>query len=509
MSKIKDFFQELLMSNPKRAQWFMSSMESNFWMKQGEKNVLTTFHEAAEKVPAYKDFLKKHEIKDHTKIKTVSDFQKYVPLIDKKNYLNSYPLKDLVKGRLEESYTLYISGGTTGPSISILAPREDFKVYPLGMAAIFDYFWDICSKRVLFINAMSLGIWIGGTIGSFLYKSLCDKYKSFTVITPGADPERVVDVLEKIGSYYDLIFISSYPTLLKMIFEEGDKRNLPWDKLNVRIGTGGDTLDDSLIDYFINKISPKKRISRFVFEGYGLTEFGNPASSTPLSIKIKDMARINKAFSQDIFGDDNSSKLFQFNPMGFWIESVNGDLVITKNSKMPLVRYSPRDIGKVISWIKMREILKKHQVDIQVELKKENFTKPFFKWPFMVFSGRRDWAISFFGAKISPYQLLPIFSKDSKIHGFKIATKEKNDLAFRFVVFLETKPSIKISDEEKIKLEEYYQKRILDLLLKTNLDFEDAYKINKEILTPKVIICPFRKGPFEKEKGRIKPNLIT
>src|SRR3989344_5952796 len=65
----------------------------HYWIKKGEKRALQLFSLMAQRVPAYKDFLKKNNI-NAEKIKTINDF-KHVPTIDKDNYLRIYPLEKL------------------------------------------------------------------------------------------------------------------------------------------------------------------------------------------------------------------------------------------------------------------------------------------------------------------------------------------------------------------------------------------------------------------------------
>jgi len=511
MAKITDLLQKFIMSNPKRAIWFMTSMKPEFWEKQGEKMALKTFHEAAKKVPAYKDFLKKHGIKDHTKIQTIEDFKKYVPVMDKNNYLINYPLEKLTQGKLEESFILSMSGGTTSKPLYILAARGGFKTtYPLGMAAILDYIFDICtpSKKVLLINAVSLGIWAGGITGAFVYKSLADKFQNITLVIPGADQERVIDVLEKIGRYYDLIFIAAYPTFFKTILDAGDKRKIKWEEFNIKLGTGGELLDNSLRDYFIEKISSKRRGLNCIFDVYSGTEVGNPGTSTPLTNKIVSIARTNKNLSSNIFKSEEPLGLFQSNPIGSWVESVNNDIIVTKAGKMPIVRYNVKDIGEIFSWKKMNEILDNHRINIQEEVKQDGWSRPPFQWPFLTVLGRRDYAISLFGAKISPENIQPVFGKDPKIHSFKLTTRDIEDLTPHFVVLLELQPSVELQNEGRIQLQRHYKKKILNHLLRTNFDFKDAYSIRQETLIPKIKIYSFREGPFREEKNRIKPKLI-
>ena len=67
------------------------SKKSLFWEKVRKDRTLKLFHEAAKRVPAYKDFLKKQNI-NHEKIRAFNDFQN-VPTISKDNYLREYPQK--------------------------------------------------------------------------------------------------------------------------------------------------------------------------------------------------------------------------------------------------------------------------------------------------------------------------------------------------------------------------------------------------------------------------------
>jgi len=500
--------QNLIMSNPKRAIWFMTSMKPDFWEKQGENLALKTFHEAAEKVPAYKDFISKHGIKDHTKIKTIDDFKKYVPLMDKDNYLRAYPLEKLVIGKIEESYTLYMSGGTTGDPTYYLVPREEFKVLPFGMVAIYDYLWDITSKKTLFINGMALGVWMAGVIANFLLKTLCDKYKNFTVVTPGADYERILDILEKIGRNYDLIFIGCYPTLLKTLLDTGKQRGIDWKKYNIKVNMGGEPFDDNLRDYILNKINPTTEGFWAISEGYGGTEFGYPGLATPLTIEIRKIARRNEELCLEIFKNKIPLGLYQWNPAQQLVESINDTLYITRGGKIPLIRYTPKDMGNLFSWEEMNQILVKNKINIFQQLEKDGWVKPNFQWPFMTFLGRKDYSISLYGAKISPQMIQYVLGENPLTHSFKISGREEKNLKLSFDVFIELQKNVKISEEEKQRIEAEYSKKILDYLLKTNFDFKDAYSIHKEALTPKVKVYSFREGPFQEEKDRIKPRFI-
>src|ERR1700751_5472933 len=79
----------------------------------GQRKALKTFHQAATRVPAYKDFLDKNSI-NPKKIKTLSDFAN-VPTVTKENYLRLYPLKDLMwDGNEFNGDFISVSSGSSG-----------------------------------------------------------------------------------------------------------------------------------------------------------------------------------------------------------------------------------------------------------------------------------------------------------------------------------------------------------------------------------------------------------
>src|SRR5476651_744614 len=98
------------------------SRPETYWILRGEKRVLNLFHQMSERVPAYKDFLKKNKIPTE-KIQTILDLKK-VPTIDKDNYLRAYLLKDLCwDGKLsEKQWTIAATSGSTGDPFYF--PRE-------------------------------------------------------------------------------------------------------------------------------------------------------------------------------------------------------------------------------------------------------------------------------------------------------------------------------------------------------------------------------------------------
>src|SRR5438270_7936943 len=83
---------------------------------------LKLFHKAAREVPAYADFLKERGLNPQS-IVTVQNF-KQVPVTIKKNYLQQYPLPDLLwGGGLDKPLIFCATSGSTGEPYYF--PRDD------------------------------------------------------------------------------------------------------------------------------------------------------------------------------------------------------------------------------------------------------------------------------------------------------------------------------------------------------------------------------------------------
>src|SRR4051794_34715629 len=79
----------------------------------GFRLALALFQQASERVPAYKDFLKKHQVQP-SKIKTYADWQQ-LPQTNKPDYINKYSLPELCwEGNLLDIRHLPMSSGSTG-----------------------------------------------------------------------------------------------------------------------------------------------------------------------------------------------------------------------------------------------------------------------------------------------------------------------------------------------------------------------------------------------------------
>jgi len=509
MSYLSKSIQKLISSSPKTAIKFMTSMSSEYWEKSAKAKAISTFRKTAKTTVGYKKLLQDQSV-DIRSIKNINYFKK-LPIIDKDNYIRKTSLADIANCPLEEAMTTTASSGSSGKPIYFFSSREEMAAYPKGMATFFDYYWDIVTKKkkTLFINAMAPGMWMGSVFGNYVFAQMCKKNKTFSYVSCGTEIDRILEVLELVGKRYDLIIITTYPSFLKTVIDSANKKDIDLKKYNIKFISSGELLDDSLRKYFTDNLCDKiqDRLTT-VFDIYGGTEIGNPGMMSPLAYVIKEKCKKNKKFALEIFGNENASgAFFQITPSAY-VEVIDEHLVYTKDGMIPLVRYDSKDCGRIITWKEMVKILKKYGISMSDELKKYHWHKPSFKWPFVVLLGRADWAISFFGAMVSPESIKHIMHEYSFIRSYKISAKTLTGQSLQFNVFVELQPYGKIKKSDQGKLSREISQKILSFLVEKNFDFNDAYKIYQKALVPQIKFVEFNTGIF---KGEIdaKPPLVT
>ncbi|MGZ4910162.1 MAG: hypothetical protein ACXV5H_00945 [Halobacteriota archaeon] len=233
-------------------------MSADFWEKRGERLALSSFHETAEKVPAYRDFLFKHGLEDHRQVKTIVDFKEMVPVMDKKSYVEQYPLDQRSIQEMQNTVVFTTSGGTAAAPTLINHSKDE--IYSSNYAKLWLHYLigDYLSKKILCINSFAQGAWSGGTLTTFIYEGLAkDPKLNLSIVTPGLNAELVITLIDTLGKFYDIILLAGYPSFLRFIYYEGVKRELDWDAYKVVLMCSGESAAN-LKQFFVRnyKINP-------------------------------------------------------------------------------------------------------------------------------------------------------------------------------------------------------------------------------------------------------------
>ena len=368
--------------------------KSGDWTEEGKKRSLGLFKLAAEKVPAYKDFLKNNRI-NHKNINSWDDFQE-VPTVSKSNYLKKYPMEDLCwGGTLDKKAVVFTStSGSTGEPIYFPRDKELDWQYSIMLESFLRN--NPANEPTLVIIGFGLGVWIGGVITYEAFDILNQRGNyPVSIITPGINKGEIFKALKNLSPRFKTTVLVGYPPFIKDIIDESSEQGINLEKINLRLIFAAESFNEDFRQYLASKSGIKNQFLD-TMNIYGSADIGAMASETPISILIRKLALNNVMLFKNIFGDiKKTPTLTQYNPLFINFESVNGELVLTGNNTMPLIRYAIGDNGGVDTYSGVIDKIKTAGFDIEAETKKLGInldTLP--QMPFVFVYERNDFSVT-------------------------------------------------------------------------------------------------------------------
>jgi len=217
---------------------------------------------------------------------------------------------------------------------------------------------------------------------------------------------------------------------------------------------------------------------------YGSSEFLLTAYENPLTVAIRTAAQQDESWCEEFFGGPAVPSLFQFNPLSRFIESIDGELVVTAAAGVPLIRFNQHDMGVVIPHQEVERML--HTKGIL----KEEFKKAW-RWPFVTLFGRSDRTLVLYAANIYPehIQLTLSDARYLKLFTGKFFMEKKQlpDLEQELVIHIELCPGVR-----GLKgLEKQVQHHVVEELKRINIEYRDASTmLGGRKMTPRILLHP-------------------
>ena len=464
--------------------------KSDYWTKRAEDVSLKLFHEAAEKVPAYKDFLRKNKI-NPAKIKNFKDF-KSVPATSKENYLRQYPLEDLTwNGHLKKSLVFASTSGSTG--VPFYFPRNrilDWQSSVYHQIFLENSRIDI-NKSTLVIVCFGMGVWIGGLITYQAFKSISDIGYPLAIITPGVNKKEIFEALKHIGPKFNQIILCGYPPFMKDVVDEAESQGVRWQDYDLRIIFAAESFSEKFRQYIVDK-TKIKNIYSDTMNIYGTADIGTMAIETPINIMMRKIALDRKKIFNDIFAEANRLPTFvQFNPEFINFESLDKNIYITGNNTIPFVRHEIGDNGGVVSWNEADSIFKSHGINIRKEAENAGLEHSVFELPSVYLYERSDMSTKLYGAIIFPEYVkggLEYGKFADYITGkFTMFTKHDKKQNEYLEINIELKNGVKFGEILKKEI----RKSINESLLKNSAEHKNNAQMMGEKVSPKIVLWPY------------------
>src|SRR3989344_1388985 len=272
-----------------------------YWERKRREKALRLFHKAADKVKAYKDFLKKQGI-NPKRIQAFTDLSK-VPPVNKNNYLRQYSLQDLMwPGALKPPLVFTATSGSTGDPFYFPRSESLDRQYSL-LAEQFLRNSSHGAGPTLVVVGFGMGVWIGGliTYKAFEMAAIRGKY-AISIITPGINKPEIFNALRDLAPKFSQTILIGYPPFIKDVLDEAASEGIRLSNLNLRFLFAAESFTEKFRDYIAKKAGVRD-VCADTLNVYGSADIGAMAWETPTAVAVRRAASKNKKIFTGLFGD--------------------------------------------------------------------------------------------------------------------------------------------------------------------------------------------------------------
>ncbi|MGH7157256.1 MAG: phenylacetate--CoA ligase family protein [Candidatus Saccharimonadales bacterium] len=452
--------------------------------KAGQKQALKVFQAVAAEVPAYADFLKKSGV-NPKKVRGFADFQK-LPLITKDNYLRQYPMNKLMwRGNEFNGDLISVSSGSTGEPYFWLRNQSQQEEAAEFFVDMYKNSFDCDKIPTLLVVCFSMGIWIAGSYTTLGGISANRKGLKLNIITPALDVSDALAVIKRLHKNYQQLILAGYPPFLKDLVDKGAEEGLNWTKLKIGYTPAGEVIGEELRNYFLKHGTAYKDPTK-ITSIYGTVDAGIVAYETPLSIILRRQI-YKRNLQENYFGRQVLPTLAQYDPRRRFIESIDGSIVFTASTGIPLVRYNIKDLGGTVT--KLEDIVA-DDYEFQKSITKHGLDIRNWARPFVYVHGRSDFTASLYAVLIYPENIKKALFKDEVsrlVTGrFVMSVKYKKNLNQYLEILVELRKDVK-ADKQILQ---HVQHSIAETLEHDNFEYRKLKKSIGHKAVPLVKLKP-------------------
>ncbi len=410
------------------------------------------FKNVRKSVKGYGRFLSEHNIKE-------VDHWEDIPIINKQNYLLTYPINELIRENTFDKCFLIGASSGFSKSGSVLWLKEslDEEDYIEKVKNLFIDNYSIDKKSTLVIVSLAMGTWIGGMQLACTFRSLAGKTDGMVVATPGIDLKESAHIAKEFGGMFDQLVWVTNPSSINILYSLlRDEKDLLNGK--VYFAVVGEYFTESFREKTAVKFGHDPDNVYVAKTGYGSADTGDLGIESRETILLRKFLNRNPVISKKLFNDENPPMLFEKNNIAL-METIGDNLVVTKDQFVPLIRYNTKDTGGIIGKeiFQHTDINKKLYASLPDEI--------------LYVFGRVSDSIVFYGTNLNIYasgDFLDTLDETFCYGGlYEVKKIEKDDVEFlEFTIFVL---------EEKDGLEEKYQQALVGFLKASSNEFAAKY----------------------------------
>lgn len=427
---------------------------------EGFNKALKLFHEASKRVPAYKKFLAEEGINPKD-IKTHDDFLS-LPLTDKDNYFNKYPLHELAwDGNLLNTTVIVSSSGSTGEPMFWPRDRVEEEEVEGYLKFIFGHLMESDKKNTLFVNAFAMGTWSAGIYAMTSAHALSKNTGTISQVTPGINKKDIFSSIKKLADSFEQVIIAGYPPFIKDVLTEGKGLGINWKNLNMKFFVAGEAISEEWRDHILEIVGSKNPL-KDIINAFGTAEAGLPGIETPSSIAIKRILAGSPKDSKRVLGLERTPSIYEYSPKHKYFEVVDGQLTITMPSAVPFIRYNLKDMGGLYSHDEMIDLVGRDKFNKLIN--KYAGDAKLTKMPFVYLFGRPHNNATIYGLNVYPENIKAgVEDKRVRQHlsgKFKMSTENDKDLNQYLQIQLEISHTEKLTSDQQKQIFEIIKEKL-------------------------------------------------
>lgn len=437
------------------------------WRRLAER----TARRAERRVPAYQEFVAQRE-----KPRSFTDR----PLTSKELYILRFPTSQLLADNYHEVFAIFRSSGASGRALYWPCLRNHDRYAAWGTKRYLEYCFAIHRKRTLAIVADSLGSWVGGDQISWILKnvSLHARY-SFSVFAPGNKYTEIIDIITEAEPRLDQIILYLCPSDLRYLelAAESLGKTLPLSKLRYMVL--GESIPERL------RMSSQARAGvppqePFMFSFYASADTGMLGTESPASVALRKLLTLNEGLAAELGFSEPVPHLFHYCALDAYLETIDGELCVTRWQGIPIVRYNLHDRVRLYRWHRLRRaVLKSNSIRTSDEPLREVIRKGRMFLPDLIaVEGRTD-ALILCGTKFTESKLDEAVRTPGLERVLTGMYKARVGLRDRLQVLefdLELRPGVTLDAEAADRVYDALIQALCRVQAEFNNDWQDSYR---------------------------------
>lgn len=294
-------------------------------------------------VPAYRRFLADAGLSGPV------DWQA-LPVMDKQRYLHAYPIESLCHGgTLEGCHLIGSSSGFSRGGSSFWPKRpQDEGDYVASVEQMLVEHYGIDRRRTLVMVCLAFGTWIGGMQLAAALRTLgASGRRPITVATPGLNLREAATLHQRFHRHFEQCLILTNPSNIALI--GALMREMTTDLVpgSVSFPVVGEFFSEAFRERVAADFGHDPAAPFCVWTGYGSADTGDLGVETAATVALRKWLSREPARLEGLFGVRDAPMLLAPTPKAL-IEILDGEIVVTKDQLIPLVRYNTRDRGGLI-----------------------------------------------------------------------------------------------------------------------------------------------------------------